>query len=483
MVEFGQGMKLPLRRIGPGCLGRSGVEGPPLARGVLDTLGRRLYPEGIGLVCKSRGDGASSLAPWQRPSATLCHLSIEPNMRIAVHDYCGHQPPFDLSRELARRGHEVRHYFFAEDIGPKGITRRLADDPENFSIEPISTGRPYTKQNLILRRHADILYGELASQRIASFAPDVTISGNTPLEAQAPIHETVRRAGSAFVFWMQDYYSLAAAKILGRKIPVLGQLIGAYYSRLEADMLRRSDGIVLITEDFRPALRHFGVKDGAADVIPNWGAIDRLPLCPKNNPWAKEHGLADKFVFLYSGTLAWKHQPDLLWTLAEHFQDDSNVAIAVVASGVSFDAQKARNAVEPKPNLLLLPLQPIESFPDVLGSGNVVVALLENDAGQFSVPSKVLSYLCCGRPILLSAPSDNLSVRLVEKAGAGVCVSAGDKEIFVAAADRLRSDQKLCAELGVAGRTYAENAFDLSLVADRFEAVFANALARRRSGG
>lgn len=400
--------------------------------------------------------------------------------RIALHDYCGHPFQFELSRELARRGHEVRHFFFAEDMGPKGNTGRLSSDPANFSIEPISIGRPYSKQNLVLRRQADIFYGQLASQRIASFAPDVTISGNTPLEAQAPILKGVRQAGSAFVFWMQDFYSLAAAKILSRKIPVVGHAIGAYYRRLEAGMLRRSDGIVLASEDFRPALKDFGVSDAAADVIPNWGALDTLPLRPKDNSWAIQHGLSGKFVFLYAGTLALKHNPDLLWALAEHFEGDPEVVIAVAASGVSYDALKVRNTLEPKPNLVFLPLQPMDVFPDVLGAADVLVALLENDAGPFSVPSKVLSYFCGGRPILLSAPPSNLSVRLVEEAAAGLCVPAGDRHAFVAAANRLRGESQTSARFGAAGRAYAENAFSISNVADRFEATFGKAVGRSR---
>ena len=400
--------------------------------------------------------------------------------RIALHDYCGHPFQFELSRELARRGHEVRHFFFAEDMGPKGNTGRLSSDPANFSIEPISIGRPYSKQNLVLRRQADILYGQLASQRIASFAPDVTISGNTPLEAQAPILKGVRQAGSAFVFWMQDFYSLAAAKILSRKIPVVGHAIGAYYRRLEAGMLRRSDGIVLASEDFRPALKDFGVSDAAADVIPNWGALDTLPLRPKDNSWAMQHGLSGKYVFLYAGTLALKHNPDLLWALAEHFEGDPEVVIAVAASGVSYDALKVRNTLEPKPNLVFLPLQPMDVFPDVLGAADVLVALLENDAGPFSVPSKVLSYFCGGRPILLSAPPSNLSVRLVEEAAAGLCVPAGDRQAFVAAANRLRGESQTSARFGAAGRAYAENAFSISNVADRFEATFGKAVGRSR---
>ena len=407
--------------------------------------------------------------PKRRGSGTL---------RIALHDYCGHPFQFALSRELARRGHEVRHFFFAEDMGPKGDVRRLHDDPDCFSIEPISIGRTYSKQNLVRRREADILYGQLASRQIVAFAPDVTISGNTPLEAQASILKGVRGAGSAFLFWMQDFYSLAAIKILSRKLPVVGHAIGAYYQYLEASMLRRSDGIVLVSDDFKPALRRFGVADDAIDVIPNWGALDTLPLRPKDNPWAERHGLRDKFVFLYSGTLALKHNPDLLWALAERFESDPAVVIAVAASGVSYDALKARNAAAPKPNLLFLPLQPMEVFPDVLGSADVLVALLENDAGPFSVPSKVLSYFCGGRPILLSAPTSNLSVRLVENAGAGLCVPAGDRQAFVAAADRLRSQSQACTGLGAAGRAYAESVFNISNVADRFEATFARAADR-----
>ena len=40
----------------------------------------------------------------------------------------------------------------------------------------------------------------------------------------------------------------------------------------------------------------------------------------------------------------------------------------------------------------LLPFQPYDSLPDMLGAADVAIALLEPEAGIFSVPSKVLSY-------------------------------------------------------------------------------------------
>jgi glycosyltransferase involved in cell wall biosynthesis len=400
--------------------------------------------------------------------------------RIAIHDYCGHPSPFQLSRELARRGHAVRHFYFAEDAGPKGRAHRSIDDPDGFSVEAVSLNQPYSKTDLIRRRQADIRYGKLASARIAAFAPDIVISGNTPLEAQVPILARAHRAGSAFVFWLQDFYSLAASKILSRKIPVLGPVIGAYYRSLEARMLRQSDGVLLISEDFRPAIEELGVDRRVMEVMENWGSLEELPTRPKDTDWARQNGLNDKFVFLYSGTLALKHNPDLLWALAAHFENDPEVVVAVIASGVSYEALKVRAAAERRRNLMLLPLQPISVFPDVLGAADVLVGLLENDAGPFSVPSKVLNYLCAGRPILLSAPTDNLSARIIESAGAGTCVPAGDRDAFVAAAARLRAQAPTRAEFGAAGRAYAEGTFDIVAIADRFETVLAKAVSRSR---
>jgi len=397
-------------------------------------------------------------------------------VRIAVHDYAGHPFQFELSKALARRGHVVRHFFFAEDAGPKGATEVSPDDPETYSIAPISIGVPYSKSSFVRRRSGDRRYGRIAGDQIAAFRPDLVISGNTPSEAQTGIVAATRRARAAFVFWMQDFYSLAVERILGDRWMGIGRLISNYYMRLERRLLQQSDQVVLISEDFLRPLERFGVAPKKVSVIPNWGALDSIPLRPKGNDWTRRHGLHDKFVFLYSGTLALKHNPDRLWALSKAFSGDPDVAVVLAAAGVSVDALKARNAADPQANLHFLPLQPLEDFADLLGAADVVVALLENDAGEFSVPSKVLSYLCAGRPILLSAPMGNMAATIVERAGAGLVVPATDEAAFLTAARRLRDDVEFSARLGASGRAYAEATFEIEAVADQFESTFRRAL-------
>ncbi|HEX4182166.1 MAG TPA: glycosyltransferase family 4 protein [Caulobacteraceae bacterium] len=399
-------------------------------------------------------------------------------MRIAIHDYAGHPFQFELSRTLARRGHVVRHFFFAEDAGPKGASEVGPDDPEGFSIEPVSIGGTYSKSSFIRRRNADLRYGRIAGRRISAFAPDVVISGNTPSEAQTHIVAATRQAGAAFVFWMQDFYSLAVERILGRRWAGIGALIAYHYKRLERSLLAQSDQVILISEDFKRPLGQFGVPPAKVTVIHNWGALDSIPLRPKANAWARQHGLADKFVFLYSGTLALKHNPDRLWTLARAFESEPDVAVVLAATGVSVDALKARQAAQPLANLTFLPLQPLEVFPDLLGAADAFVALLEDDAGEFSVPSKVLSYLCAGRPILLSAPRENMAASIVERADAGLAVSGRDEAAFLEAARQLRGGAELRTRLGQAGRRYAEAHFDIEAITDQFEAAFRRARGR-----
>ena len=74
-------------------------------------------------------------------------------------------------------------------------------------------------------------------------------------------------------------------------------------------------------------------------VIENWGPMDSIPARPKDNPWAARHGLTGKLVFLYSGTMALKHDPEPLWRLAEAFRgrDDCREAFGS-AGALSYEA-------------------------------------------------------------------------------------------------------------------------------------------------
>ena len=118
-----------------------------------------------------------------------------------------------------------------------------------------------------------------------------------------------------------------------------------------------------------------------------------------------------------------------------------------------------------------------------MASADVLLATLEPEAAQFAIPSKVLSYLCAARPILLAAPRQNLSVSILDRSQAGIAVEPDDTRGWIAAATRLVADPALREQMGHNGRSYAEHTFNIDRIAARFESVLAQAQAVRRPLG
>lgn len=399
-------------------------------------------------------------------------------MRILIHDYAGHAFPVQLSRELARRGHAVTHAYAGGLLTPRGALQRREGDPVGFSVVEVPMSPDYrtNKYSFLKRRGYELAYGVELAALVRRFRPEIILSGNTPTEPQMKFIKAAQASGIPFFSWVQDFYSLAVAKLAGRKIPVLGALVGMWYCHLDKQCLQGSAGVIAITQDFQKILVEFGVPETRVSVIPNWAPLDELPMMGRPTAWALDYGLADKFVFLYSGTLAMKHNPDLLLELALKFRDDPAVRVVVISEGPGADYLSIRRAADKLTNLVLLPFQPFDELPAVLASADVLLAVLEREASVFSVPSKVLTYHTVGRPILGAMPRENLAARIITEQGSGLCVEPENTLDFVTGAVQLRNDAGLRSEMGKRARGYAERAFQVSAIADRFEGLFVRAV-------
>src|SRR5260370_32791858 len=121
-------------------------------------------------------------------------------MKVRVHDYAGHPSQVHLSRQLAVRGHDVTHAYFAEDPGPKGVLHSQKDDPLSLHFVAISIGRPYDKSLLVTRHVNDVEYGRRATEFIKDLRSDVVISANTPAGAQAAIIRGAKAVQAGVIF-------------------------------------------------------------------------------------------------------------------------------------------------------------------------------------------------------------------------------------------------------------------------------------------
>lgn len=360
---------------------------------------------------------------------------------------------------------------------PKGRLEREPGDPPTFTVAPVILSEAFRKNSFIKRRSQEIAIGGAIGQRIAEFAPDVVISSNAPQDCQRQILAATRKARAGFIFWVQDIYSRAIGMVLSRKLPLIGKAIGDYYRRMEGRLLRASDHAVLIAEDFIEPVRKLAGNDLPLSVIENWAPLDELPQTSRDNPWAERNLPPADLRILYSGTLGFKHDPDAILALAEARLGD----VLVFSEGPGADYLRKQAAERGLANLRVSGWIHFADMPSALGAADILLVILEADAGQYSVPSKTLTYLCAGRPILGAMPSENLAARMVQSSGAGVVVLPEDHSALVEQATQLAGNPERRKEMGGKARAYAEQKFNIDLICDKFE-VIALGVTRRQGG-
>ncbi|RHW29160.1 glycosyltransferase WbuB [Nocardioides immobilis] len=388
-------------------------------------------------------------------------------MRVLVHDYSGHPFQVELSAELARRGHDVTHSWCEAHVSGKGNL----GGHDHLVFEPIGRGEVIEKLSFRRRLVQELRYGVQLARQVRRSRSDVALLGNVPVPTLLVITAVLMVTRTPWVSWQQDVQGVAMRSFAGSKLSRTFVVFAALAGWGERWCNRRADAIVVIAESFLDVHREWGTA-GKTTVIPNWAPLGELVPTSRDNEWAQEHDLVETPNLVYSGTLGLKHDPRLLVQLARAVRDRGTPAhLTVVTEGHAANevADEARKLDVP---VTLLPFQPYERLSEVLGSGDVLLVVLDQSAGAFSVPSKTLSYLCAARPILGLMPDENLAAHLIDAAGG--CVLAPDRTSIPAAADwvvEVLDDSDMWEKLGRRARELAEREFDLNGCATKFEEI------------
>lgn len=392
-------------------------------------------------------------------------------MRILLHDYSGHPFQVELSRELSRRGHAVTHSYC--DAYTSGKGHLTAEPGETIRFDPIGVGVVIAKMSFGKRLLQELRFGVELVRQVRRTRPDMVMASNVPIPTLLVLAAVLRLRGIPWVLWHQDVQAVAIRSFAGSKLSRSFTLVAALIGAGEKWCARRAAAVVVIADSFVDVHRRWGTADKTT-VIANWAPLAEIRPVTRLNDWSHEHGLDDVRTLLYSGTLGLKHNPALLVRLARSVIDaGQQVRLVVVNQGPAEQVLRDEAARLDVP-LLLLPFQPYERLSDVLGSGDVLVVLLEQDAGAFSVPSKTLSYLCAGRPIVGLMPAENLAATLVARVDG--CVLPPHERSLPEAAQwvcEVLGDEQRSAALGKAARALAEEEFALAGCADSFEAILA----------
>ena len=355
-------------------------------------------------------------------------------MKILLNDYSGHPFPFELSQYLSKKFNLIHTY--ADYFQSPKANFDVKKKNNKIKTIPIKINKKFRKDNFFSRRSMDIDYGKKIIDLIKKNSPDVVICAQIPLDPLYRIIDFCKKNKIKTIFWMQDIYSVAIGRILNKKIPLLGWIIGKYYFYLEKQCENNSDKIVVISPDFKKFIDKKNLNK--TRVIENWSPIIK-PSQKKIKYFKKKYNPKNKFCFMYSGTLGYKHNSNLFIKLAEQFPN----SIILISSKGKF-ADKIKKISKKKfKNIKVIDWIKYENLSSFLSISNALIATLEKDASTFSVPSKIYTYLTTGKPILGSMPPENLGSKIIYKTKAGHVSKPDDIESFINNARKIKKSKKI----------------------------------------
>jgi colanic acid biosynthesis glycosyl transferase WcaI len=369
-----------------------------------------------------------------------------------THEHC---------REWVRLGHDVT-VITGVPNHPRGVlfggyTNRILQEETIDGIRVIRTFMFLAANEGFGGRIANyVLFGLAAI--LACFRaerPDVVIATSPQFFAGLAGMVVSRLRGAPFVLEIRDIWPESIVQ-LGQMKP--GLLLRSL-EWLETLLYRSAAGIVVNSRTFIDHIAQRGIPRERMELVYN--GIDTTLFCPqpRDDALLRKHGLEDKFVVAYIGTLGLAHGVETLLDAAERLADQPDLHFLIIGDGAARAKLEARVARRGQTNVTLLGLRPRSEIPSWIASIDLLVVLLR-DLSIFAsvIPSKIFEFCAQERPVLVSTPKGEIR-SLVERADAARSVDAEQPEALAEAILACRRDPDETAAMARRGREWVEAGF------------------------
>ena len=306
--------------------------------------------------------------------------------------------------------------------------------------------------------------------------PELVIASSPQLLVGLSGWWLARCNGVPFVFEVRDLWpeSLAAVGVSGHN-----SLLHRLLAKIAGFLYRSCDRLVVVTPAFKEYLvEHWRVPDEKIFVVENGVETSLFSRLTPNTALRRAIGAEEKFVVSYIGTMGNAHGLETLLDAAALLRERApEVLFLMVGEG----AEKARIVslahARGLTNVRFVGQQPREKIPAYITASDVCFVLLKKaELFKTVLPTKMLEFMSCARPVILGVDGHARSV--MERANAGIFVTPESSAELAEAILRLAADPALCESLGRNGRQYVLQHFSSQQTAEVYFDVLQDLLAR-----
>ncbi len=304
--------------------------------------------------------------------------------------------------------------------------------------------------------------------------PDVVVLDTWPVLAAALAVAACAARGIKVINYVQDIYpeaAIAAGFLRGES------LAASALARLDRWICTRADRNVVMSEGAAAVLAQSRkLPAERVFVIPGW--LDLTSIIPTTcgPAWRKEVGLGhDEHVFMFAGTMGHVSRVDVLLDVADKLRGHDRIRLVCVGQGPLKPRMEDELTRRGLKNLMLLPFQPRERVSDMHSAADVMLLTTSAQMGFTSVPSKLITYLAVGKPVICAVPAQADVAALIQGEQLGLVVPPEDPAALADAIQHMSAiERSSLVETGRRARAVALERYSLEGALTRFNKLFAD---------
>lgn len=251
-----------------------------------------------------------------------------------------------------------------------------------------------------------------------------------------------------FIFEVRDLWPESLAAVgAGAEGTLLHRALGA----IAGFLYRRAAHIVVVTPAFKEYIvRYWNVPDLKISIVENGVETDLFHAGSPMRPPETE----GRFLACYIGTIGMAHGLETLIAAARQLQETFPAAMfLLIGEGAEKEHIVQLAAAQELRNICLLDQQSRERIPAYISGADLCLVILKKaDLFKTVIPTKLLEYMACERPVIVAV--DGQARQLIENAEAGVFVEPEDSRALAHAITDLAANPEKAQQMGKQGREY-----------------------------
>ena len=379
---------------------------------------------------------------------------------------------YELGETLAELGHQVTvvtgmpSYNMPELPAPYCGRFTYEEEMGGMRVLRVATGATHSRSKLRRGLEHLAIAPLYAWRALGVRGVDVVYTVSPPLTMGISAWVAATRHGTKCCLGVQDLFPQSPIDLGLMK----NKLVIRAFEMLERAAYKAAGAITVHSDGNKD---HVVAKGAIAELVhslPNWVDTDSIRPSERNNAFRTELGLAEStFVVSFAGTMGWSQGLDTVVDAARLLSAEKDLSFLLVGDGT--ERLRLAEMSADLPQVRFVPMQPKEKYAQVLAASDACLVTLRPEVLTPVVPSKLLTIMAAGRPVLASLPLGGDAPKIVTDARAGIVSPAGDAAALVGAVRLLMRDPKLAASFGQSGREYAIRWFSRPACVRQFEQV------------